>query len=381
MLSLPALYGLERLVGADPRSEVVTRLNTILLNLWCAVGWTAAATVVLSLFLAASGFTRNEALVGALAYAFGTLIFPYDTSLWGHPTAAACLLGALCLAWWPGGMRWPWLAGTLGGFAVLSDYLAVFALAAVGLALLVRRLSWRDRFAFGAGVALPLLVLLLSQRALFGGFLTTASSQSNPVFLDQARTFGLIGRFDGSTLFGLLFSRWRGLFLYCPVLLSCAVGAWQRWRGGETLLVVACAAGFATQLFFLSSVAGWWGGSAAGARYLITSIPLLAILAPRTSALAPWVRCLYWGALAVSVCNMLTLTAVELMMDEAERDPLYGLAYLLLAMGRYPHLIDTINLGMLLGLAPRWDLVPFVLVFGGWTLRLLHSTRATDRRS
>src|SRR5512145_392488 len=87
-IGIPAyavLYGLERLAGAEPRSEPVTRLNTILLNLWCSVAWTAAATVVLFLFLAASGFARHEALLGALAWAFGTLMFPYDTSLWGHP--------------------------------------------------------------------------------------------------------------------------------------------------------------------------------------------------------------------------------------------------------------------------------------------------------
>ena len=90
---------------------------------------------------------------GALALAFCTLIFPYDTSLWGHPTAAACLLAALCLAWWPGGVRQSGLAGALGGFAVLCDYLAVFGLTAASLALLVRRTSWRQRLTFGAAHA------------------------------------------------------------------------------------------------------------------------------------------------------------------------------------------------------------------------------------
>jgi hypothetical protein len=278
-------------------------------------------------------------------------------------------------------MRWPWLAGTLGGFAVLSDYLAIFSFAAVGFALLARRVSWRERIAFGVAAALPLLALLLYQHAIFGGFLTTASSQSNPVFLDQTRTFGLIGRFDGSALFGLLFSLWRGLFLYCPVLLLSCVGAWQRWRGGSWALVVACSTGFAAQLLFLSSVAGWWGGSAAGSRYLITCIPLFAMLAPRAGALAPWARALLYGALALSVCNMLTLTAVDLMLDEAEQDPLYGLSYLLLAMGRYPHLVDATNLGQWLGLLPPWDLALFLLAFGGWAIGLLRSTRAADRRS
>jgi hypothetical protein len=383
-IGIPAyavIYGLERLAGVDPRSEPVTRFNTILLNLCCSVAWTAAATVVLFLFLSASGFARSEALLGALAHAFGTLVFPYDTSLWGHPTAAACLLAALCLAWWPGGVRWPWLTGLLGGFAVLVDYLAVFALVPVGLALLSHRASWRQRGAFAAGAALTLLALLVYQRAIFGGFLTTASSQSNPVFLDPDRTFGLIGGFDAGALFGLLLSRWRGLFLYCPVLLFSGLGAWQRWRAGQKTLVAACAASFAAQLLFVASVSYWWGGMASGPRYLITALPLFAILAPRASSLARWARLLYGGALALSVCNMLTLSAAELMIAEDERNPLYGLAYRLLATGDYPHLIDATNLGQWLGLLPPWDLVAFLLLFGGWTIGLLRSTRAADRPS
>jgi hypothetical protein len=375
------LYGLERLTGVDPRSEPVTRFNTTLLNLGCVVAWTAAATVALFLFLAASGFARSEALLGALAYAFGTLIFPYGTSLWGHPTAAACLLGSLCLAWWPGGVRRPWLAGLLGGFACLVDYLAVFALVPAGLALLVRGASWRDRIAFAVGVSLPLLALLAYQRAIFGAFLTTASSQSNPVFLDESRTFGLIGGFDSSALFGLLLSRWRGLFLYCPVLLFSSVGAWQRWRGDRRWLVSASVASFGALLFFLASLSGWWGGMASGPRYLITSLPLFAILAPRTSTLPRWLRGLYWGALALSTCNMLALSAVELMMAEEELDPLYGFAYARLATGDYPHLIDATNLGQSVGLLPPWDLAAFVLLFGGFTIGLLRSTRAADRPS
>jgi hypothetical protein len=375
------LYGLERLVGAEPRSEPVTRFNTILLNLCCTVVWTAAASALLLLFLGASGSGRDEALLGALGFAFGTLMFPYDTSLWGHPTAAACLLAALCLAWWPGGVRRPWLAGLLGGFACLVDYLAVFALVAVGVALLVRRASWRDRIAFAAGVGVPLLTLLVYQRVIFGSFLTTASSQSNPAFLDETRAFGLLGGFDASALFGLLFSPWRGLFLYCPVLLFSGLGAWQRWRAGQRSLVAACAASFAALLWFVASVSYWWGGMASGPRYLITALPLFAVLAPRTGALAPWTRWLYFAALALSVCNMLTLSAAELMMAEDERNPLYGLAYRLLAAGDYPHLIDATNLGQWLGLLPPWDLVAFGLLFGGWTIGLLRSTRAADRPS
>jgi hypothetical protein len=379
LLGVPAyaaLYGMERLAGVEPRSARMTRVNAIALNLWCSVLWTAAATVVLFRFLSALGLEAADAMLGAFAYAFGTLVFPYDTSIWGHTTAAACLLVALCLAGWPGGARLPWLAGLLGGMAVLIEYVSVFPLAAVGLALLSPRCSWRQRFAFGAGAALPLLVLLLYHHAVFGGYLVTASSQSNPVFLDQTRVFGLLGGIEPAALWGLLFSRWRGLFLYSPVLLFAFVGGWHAWRRGQRMLVAACCVGFSSCVLFVSSSSGWWGGWANGPRYLVVVLPLLAILAPRVSPLAPWPRRLYICVLALSVFNMLALTAVEVMGDEADHNPLYGSTYRLLLSGDYPQQPETVNLGMLLGLEPRWDLAPFLLVFGLWAALLLRRLSA-----
>ncbi len=384
LIGVPAyavIYGLERLMGVNPRSQSVTRATTIVLNLWCSIAWTAAATAVLFIFLVAGGFARAEALLGALAYAFGSLAFPYDTSIWGHATAAACLLVALCLVWWPSGMRWPWLAGTLGGLAVLVEYPAVFTLVAVAGALLTRRVSWRERIWFGVGALLPLLVLLLYQQVVFGDPLTTATSRGNPVFREHGRAFGVLGGIEWNALWGLLFSPWRGLFLYCPVLLFAFVGCQQQWQMKRRALVAACLAAFSASVLFVASFNAWWGGWASGPRYLIVAIPLLAVLAPRLGTLAPSARGLYFGALALSACNMLALTAVELMMNEAVRSPLYGVAYRLLATGQYPHRIETSNLGLWLGLAPRWDLALFLLLFGGWTIGLLRSTRAADRRS
>lgn len=379
LIGIPAyamLYALEGLVGLEPRSEPVTRVNSIALNLWCSVAVTAAASALLYLFLAAGGLAHAAALLGALAYAFGTLVFPYDTSLWGHATGASCLLAALCLAHWPGGTRVPLLAGALGGLAVLVEYPALFGLAAVGCALLSPRCSWRQRFVFAAGAAAPLLLLALYQKLAFGGFLTTAVSQGNPMFRDQVRVFGVLGEIDPGAVFGLLFSSYRGLFLFCPVLLFAGLGSWQRWREGRRGLVAACLGAFAVSVLFVASFNAWAGGSASGPRYLIVAIPLLSILAPGTSGLAPWARGLYYGTLAFSACNMLAVTAVEVMVDEAERNPLYGLAYRELLSGAYPHNGDTLNLGMLFQLAPRFDVLLFLLVFGGWTFALLRQQRA-----
>ena len=379
LIGIPAyavLYGLERLVGLEPRAEPVTRFNTILLNLLCSVAITAAAGAVLYGFLVAGGLGHAAALLGVLAHAFGTLVFPYDTSLWGHATGASCLLAALCLAHWPGGTRAPLLAGVLGGLAVLVEYHALFGLAAVGSALLTPGSSRRQRFAFAAGAAGPLLLLAVYQKLAFGGFLTTAISQGNPIFRDPVRVFGVLGEIDPGAVSGLLFSSYRGLFLFCPVLLFAALGGWQCWHSGRRMLVATCLAAFAASVAFVASFNEWPGGSANGPRYLIVAIPLLSILSPATRGLAAWARGLYYGALTLSCFNMLAVTAVEVMVDEAERNPLYGLAYRELLSGAYPHNGDTLNLGRLLGLTPPFDVLLFLLVFGGWAFLLLRVAAA-----
>jgi hypothetical protein len=382
-----ALWVGERLAGLDPRGDGATRLNAVALNLWCSVTATAAATALLFIFLAAAGAARVDALLGALAYAFGTLAFPYDTSLWGHTTAAACVLAALCLAWWPGGARRPTLAGALGGAAVLVEYTAALPLVAVAAGLLGRRARWRERLQFGAGAALPLLALLLYHHAAFGDFFVTATARGNPLFRDPGRAFGgVLGPIAADAVIGLLVSPWRGLFLYCPVLLFALAGARQRWREGQRAFAGACLAAFAATLLFVASFNAWWGGWAAGPRYLIVAIPLLAILAPRLAALPRWARGLWLAAAALSFANMLALAAVEPMLDEAEKNPLYGLAYPLLLGGRYPHVDDAINLGRWLGLAPPLDLAMFGLLAGAGAFALLRtagpaSGPATRRRA
>jgi hypothetical protein len=145
--------------------------------------------------------------------------------------------------------------------------------------------------------------------------------------------------------------------------------------------VAASLAAFAACVLFVASFNAWPGGMASGPRYLIVAIPLLAILSPRPSLLAPRLRGLYQGALALSACNMLALAAVDLMIDETDRNPLYGFAWRRIATGDYPHLADASNLGQWLGLLPPWDLLAFLLLFGGWAISLLRSTRAADRPS
>jgi hypothetical protein len=81
-------------------------------------------------------------------------------------------------------------------------------------------------------------------------------------------------------LFGITFGVYRGLFFLSPYLLFAGLGYVSLWRSRErrpelAVLVLAPVA----FLLFNSSSAMWQGGFAVGPRYLVPSLPFLALVA------------------------------------------------------------------------------------------------------
>ena len=126
-------------------------------------------------------------------------------------------------------------------------------------------------------------------------------------------------------LWGITFSRYRGLFFYAPILVFAIGGAIVRLRRrerlGELTLIASIALVF---LGFNITFNGWRGGDAIGPRYLIPIIPFLGLLicdaiAPTSGIrLAPALR--VWFAVISLVLNF-TITAVDAQPAEMIRDP------------------------------------------------------------
>jgi hypothetical protein len=368
MLALPAyaaLYAVEAKRGIDVRDLDWTLWNAATVNRIAAPIWTASATAVLLVFLVSGGWSLRDAALPVLAYAFGSLVWPFGTSLWGHSMSAASLLISLCLVLWPGGVRHAALAGVFGGLAVVIDYPAALVLAPIGLIMLGRPSSRRTALMFAAGAAIPLAVLLAYQKLVFGGFFTATVVHGNPEFLTEGQALGVLGMVRPGVIWMLSFSPYRGLFLYCPVLVMAAAGAWRLWQTDRRWFVAAGVMGVAATMVFVSSFNGWWGGACTGPRYLIVVIPVLVLLLPAWSLLTRFWQWAYAGALAVSIANMLAISAVEVMADPAERNPLYGFVYSRLLTGQYPRSPLSGNLGAsLFGLHPALDLVPVFMLIG-----------------
>lgn len=251
------------------------------------------------------------------ALAFGTPLLFYGRSFFGHAWTAALLF----LAWdltrlseerAPSRQTGVLLfgAGFLAGWAAISEYTTAPLALLLALRAVARR-PWKTGLLFGAGGAIPLLLLMAYNASCFG----------SPWVLSSAReAFGEYAALAGKGLFGfgapspkvalqMLFHPARGLLLFSPFWLWLVPGFLAWWRAGsgraECLFALAATAGF---FLLLTGYPNWDGGWSLGNRYLLPVV-FLAGLAVAHGLASPLSRGLFAVALAFSAAAHFLLTA------------------------------------------------------------------------
>ena len=305
-------YAIERAAGIDPDDARVLTINAW----WTgagSVGVIAALGVVL-FFRCALRLSEGDSgasLAATLAFALGTLYLPYATMLYEHDLVAVATLAAVFLVLEEDVSAFRLvLAGALLGVAVLTSYLAVVAAAIVAGYVLWRTRSVYETLLLAAGLVPPLLLLAAYNAICFGTVFTTNYAWQNPLFKDSAGGFlGVFRLPDPGVLLALLVSPFRGLFFTAPALLLGGFGLVRmigsaRWRK-EAWLFAALAA---YPLVFNVTFAAWHGGWAAGPRYLVPSLPFLAL--PIVFALDR-ARAFAGALIALSIAANLLVTAVD----------------------------------------------------------------------
>ena len=320
------IHAIESWLGVRWNDAAWTNANGYLINLFVSVFFSALG--VAFLFEIETTLLRRstvDALVICAAYGWGTLIFSFDASLWGHTTAAAFVMIGLhgLLRGSRGGAL---QAGFALGAAVLVDYVAGVGLAAAGLYGLLlpdrrRTVGW-----LALAATLPLGVLLVYQRLVFGAFFMPATFRTNPQFQAADRLGGVFGAISPSAFAKLLVSPYRGTFLFMPVLVCCFPGTARLWKTNRKL-VICCLLAILGTLLLISSFNGWHGGWSAGPRYIIPALPFFALLLPAFTTLRRWARCVYAGLLVFSMSNAIVLCATTTIVPEDHYNPLYGDAY------------------------------------------------------
>jgi hypothetical protein len=315
------------------------------------------------------GASPTLAALGTLAYGLATAAAPYAGNFYSHQLVATLIFGALMVVWRGGstpkyGTICALLAGLLLGWAIISEYPAALAALIIGVYALWRR-GWRWALPMALGGFIPGCLLMAYNMAAFNTIWPVGYAHS-ALWQEQHQTgFMSLTYPQPAALWGLLFSDFRGLFVRAPWLLLALPGyvAWWRSQRLRAEWWVALLIPVAFLLFYGSS-AMWWGGFAAGPRYIVPMIPFLALPAIwwlATAAQQQWQRLLAF--LLVSLSLLLTwmeAVAGQLFPTDAQRATWTEVVLPAWANGDIAR-----NLGMALGLDGGWSLLPLLVLLGG----------------
>lgn len=313
----------------------------------------------------AFGCSSRSAWVATLLYALATSAFPYANAFVGHQTAACLLFSAFALVYLIRRQRlaqsWLLLVGLLLSAAVVTEYPAALIGGLVGLYALKHGRIVGALFRLALGALPPLIALAVMDYAAFGTGLPVGYAHSALWADVHQQGFISLTYPKLDALLGLTFGAHRGLFFLSPFLLLAAPGyviVWRdRWHRAE-FWVLACAP--LAFLLFNASSAMWQGGFAVGPRYLVPSLPFLALVAGiglARSWQSPRLRPVVALVVAWSITAVWCETIAGQAFPDYTANPLFDLS-----LPRLMRADIARNVGMLLGLGGWASLAPLSIV-------------------
>jgi hypothetical protein len=213
---------------------------------------------------------------------------------------------------------------------------------------------------------LPGLTLILFNNYLISGTPLPAYG-SNPEFpLESAANAYGHGLPTLHAAWALLFSEYRGLFFWSPVLLMAIPGLVRLAHADRALAIMVLAASTLTFLQ-VASFYNWFGGYSVGPRYLAPSLAFVGLAAAHGIAHLPRIGMLLT---LISVALMTMVTGVGISPPQDYLRPLREYYFRRIERGQF-----TTNLGTLAGLSPASSLALLVLLMGATGWFLLQATR------
>jgi len=296
-----------------------------------------------------------------LGYGLLTPAFAYAGAFYGHQLSATCLLGAFYLTFMgkkPLSTKSLQAIGFLLGYSVITEYPSVLI---VGVMTLYTFSVLEDRkrimWIMLTGGIVALFWMFYNQ-IVFGSPVSVGYSYSE-LWIEQHETgFMSLTLPHWDAIWGITFSRFRGLFLLSPWLLLTFPGfiLWGRSGHFRTEFWVALLASLSMFVFNSASIM-WWGGFAVGPRYLLPALPFLSmsiVFAFSAWMERPWMR----GLLVVLFIGSLFATWGLTLADQAfppdtVRNPLVDYAWPNWQDGNIAR-----NLGLVLNLQGFSSLLP-----------------------
>jgi hypothetical protein len=345
---------------------------------WFTVGLLSALLgVFLYWFLAFFEENRTTRLILVLAYALGTIAFPYSTLFISHQAAACFAFLGFYLIFYAirnpqSAIRNLIFAGLLAGYSLITEYPVGIILIGLMVYLFSKLKKIRYLILFGLPILGCLLIPAFINHLQFGSPFALGYQYEK---LDEFRTGmsrGLFGITVPSLkiLYGITIHPFRGLFFWSPVLILAIFGFYylyqeEKFRKEFWLFLYIIVA------FFLFNMAyfAWWGGWATGPRHLIPMLPFLII--PMVYIFRQW-RKIQLSLTVISITLMFIATAADPQVPQTYLYPLWEFAIPRLVQG---HL--TLNLGnILFGLTGLSSLIPLIVILLIGTYLLFKTVKA-----
>ncbi len=257
---------------------------------WLTVGFISAILcVVLFRFIYDLTQSTITAFLGTMGYAFGTTAFAYSTILYAHQIAAAFSFIAFYLVFISknkekGYFSSLFISGFLAGYSVITEYPCIFVWFILFLYVFFL-FSHNKKYVcfYLAGSLIPAIILLSYNYLCYGNpihltyfsfFVRNAEIQTG--FKETVKTIS----FPDITLFyKITFDPCRGIFFYCPFLLTFFPGIYlflkKKGISKEFLVLIVITIFY---FVFNASYRYWYGGWSLGPRHLVATIPFMVLL-------------------------------------------------------------------------------------------------------
>ena len=281
------LYFFSNFAGSVMELRVFKELITFLaISLICAF----LAPLMYSFAKQISNRPRFALLITAVI-CLGTPFYKYSTVYYGHSLVGLFLFVAFFI-WFHIkaeeniSLVKTLISGYFLGYAIITEYPVALIVFGIGLYILYvlwkkqRLFDWKVSGCLVLGVALPILLAMGYNVAVFGGPLKTGYGFEAMSIFAEGQSGGLMGIGWPSlhTLFYMTFHTTMGIFWQCPVLLFAFVGWFRMWQGIRYRAEAALSFGVVAVYFLLmSGYYLWWGGGAFTPRSLIPVYPFFVI--------------------------------------------------------------------------------------------------------
>jgi hypothetical protein len=212
-------------------------------------------------YLVRGGRSRFSALVISTIPLYGSLFFIYSGVFYSHVLVGLCIAGTYFLI--NKGEKL-FIAGILSGIAFFSEYLVAVMIAIWFFQLLVRREN-RQALQYALGILPFVLGFMAYNYATTGDILHTVYSHN--VAYEMTNVGFTYPRL--TAFLQMLFSPWRGAFIYMPVLITCVFAINWKWEGVKNFIINPIIIPALALTLTLSAYSEWHGGWTFGPRYLM----------------------------------------------------------------------------------------------------------------